>query len=109
MTKVLGGPWERILVAQGPAPMIVDVYLKVCELEGNLLAVNKIGGHKALHNLSRYGYSTEVRQTATMLLTKLAVLLFEKNQPAATNGAEGASGQAAGAQVTDVVAPEYDR
>ncbi|CAD7975602.1 unnamed protein product [Amoebophrya sp. A25] len=35
MIKVLGGPWERILVAQGPAPMIVDLYLKVCELEGN--------------------------------------------------------------------------
>ncbi|CAD7957194.1 unnamed protein product [Amoebophrya sp. A120] len=78
MTKVMGSPWERIMMSQGPTPMIVDLYLKVCEVESNLIAVNKIGGHKALHNLSRYGDSTEVRQTATMLLTKLAVILSDK-------------------------------
>ena len=94
MTKVMGNPWERIMMSQGPTPMIVDLYLKVCEVESNLLAVNKIGGHKALHNLSRYGDSTEVRQTATMLLTKLAVILSDKAtaaQPAVDSMAAAAA------------------
>eukprot|EP00392_Amoebophrya_sp_AT5.2_P006240 g6250.t1 len=94
MTKVMGNPWERIMMSQGPTPMIVDLYLKVCEVESNLLAVNKIGGHKALHNLSRYGDSTEVRQTATMLLTKLAVILSDKataTQPAVDSMAAAAA------------------
>jgi len=79
MTKVLGSPWERIMMSQGPTPMIVDLYFKICSQEANLLAVNRIGGHKALHNLSRYGDTTESRQQATMLLTKLAVLLSERS------------------------------
>lgn len=78
MTKALGNPWERIMMSQGPTPMIVDLFLKICNQENNLIAVNRIGGHKALHNLSRYADSTEVRQQATMYLTKLAVLLSEK-------------------------------
>ncbi|CAD7960624.1 unnamed protein product [Amoebophrya sp. A25] len=61
---VVESPVSPSMMAQGPTPMIVDLYLKACELEGNLLAVNKIGGRKALHNLSRYGDSTEVRHVA---------------------------------------------
>jgi hypothetical protein len=78
MTKVLGSPWERVMMAQGPTPTIVELYLKLCSANPqNLLAINKVGGHKALHNLSRYGDSTDVRQAATMILTKLAVMLSE--------------------------------
>lgn len=80
MTKVLGSPWERIMMSQGPTPMIVDLFLKICQMESNLIAINRIGGHKSLHNLSRYGDTTEIRQQATMLLTKLAVILSETTE-----------------------------
>ena len=79
MSQVLGSPWERIMLSQGPTPMIVTLFLQICGQDVNLLAVNRIGGHKALHNLSRYGDSADVRQSATMLLTKLAVILSDKS------------------------------
>lgn len=73
-TRVLGTPWERLMMSQGPTPMIVDLLLSVCSSDANLLEVSKLGGQQALHNLSRYGDDNDVRQRATMLLTKLAVL-----------------------------------
>merc|ERR1711988_192730 len=73
-TRVLGTPWECLMMSQGPTPMIVDLLLSVCSSDDNLLEVSKLGGQQALHNLSRYGDDNEVRQRATMLLTKLAVL-----------------------------------
>lgn len=73
-TRVLGTPWERLMMSQGPTPMIVDLLLNVCSSDANLMEVSKLGGQQALHNLSRYGDDNEIRQRATMLLTKLAVL-----------------------------------
>jgi len=74
LTKVLGTPWERLMLSQGPTTMIAELLLAVCSSDANLKEVSKLGGEAALHNLSRYGESTQARQQATMLLTKLAVM-----------------------------------
>jgi hypothetical protein len=74
LTKVLGTPWERLMLSQGPTAMIAELLLTVCSSEANLKEVSKLGGEAALHSLSRYGESTQTRQQATMLLTKLAVM-----------------------------------
>jgi len=89
MAKVLGSPWERIMLSQGPTPMMVDLFLKICGQDANLIAVNKIGGHKALHNLSRYGDTVDSRQAATMLLTKLAVILSDKITASSNSSSAG--------------------
>ena len=31
------------MMSQGPTPMIVDLFLKICQMESNLLAINRIG------------------------------------------------------------------
>jgi hypothetical protein len=74
LTRVLGSPWERVMMSQGPTPMIVELFLTVCSTDANLTEVASLGGQAALHNLSRYADTNEVRQQATILLTKLAVL-----------------------------------
>jgi hypothetical protein len=74
LTRVLGSPWERVMISQGPTPMIVELFLIVCGSDQNLSEVATLGGQQALHNLSRYADKNEVRQQATILLTKLAVL-----------------------------------
>jgi len=74
LTRVLGSPWERVMMSQGPTPMIVELFLTVCSTDANLTEVAPLGGQQALHNLSRYADTNEVRQQATILLTKLAVI-----------------------------------
>jgi hypothetical protein len=74
LTKVLGTPWERLMLSQGPTTMIAELLLTICSSDVNLAEVSKLGGETALHSLSRYGESTQTRQQATMLLTKLAVM-----------------------------------
>jgi hypothetical protein len=76
LTKVLGTPWERMMLTQGPTATIADLLLVLCSSDANLKEVGGLGGQQALLCLSRYGESAQVRQQATMLLTKLAVLGF---------------------------------
>ena len=73
LTRITGSPWERVMLSQGPAMQVVDLLLSICATDGNLAALNQLGGHRALHNLSRYADSVEVRQQATVLLTKIAL------------------------------------
>lgn len=47
----------------------------VCSSDSNLVEVSKLGGEQALHSLSRFGDSAQIRQQATMLLTRLAVVM----------------------------------
>jgi len=74
LTRVLGTPWERVMLSQGPTTTIAELLLMICSTESNLKEVARLGGEQALHALSRYGESTQVKQQATMLLTKLAVM-----------------------------------
>jgi len=73
-TRVMGSPWERMMLDQGPTATIAELMLKVCSSDQNLAEVSKLGGQQALHALSRFGETPTVRQQATMLLTKLAVM-----------------------------------
>jgi len=74
LTKVLGTPWERVMLSQGPTQTIAELLLIVCSTDANLREVKSMGGEASLHSLSRFGESPQVKQQATMLLTKLAVL-----------------------------------
>jgi len=74
LTRVLGTPWERMMLTQGPTSTIAELLLVLCSSDSNLQEVGRLGGQQALLALSRYGESALVRQQATMLLTKLAVL-----------------------------------
>jgi hypothetical protein len=74
LTRVLGTPWERLMLSQGPTTTIGDLLLTACNTDNNLSEVCKIGGQQALHALSRYGESAHIRQQATLYLTKLAVM-----------------------------------
>lgn len=74
LTRVLGTPWERVMLSQGPTSTIAELVLIVCSTDANLREVNKFGGEMALHALSRFGEDAKIRQQATMLLTKLAVM-----------------------------------
>lgn len=74
LTRVLGTPWERLMLGQGPTATIAELLLKACATEDNLLEMGKIGGLQALHALGKYGESPAIRQQATLYLTKLAVL-----------------------------------
>jgi hypothetical protein len=74
LTRVLGTPWERMMLTQGPTTTIAELLLVLCSSDSNLQEVGKLGGQQALLCLSRYGETAQVRQQATMLLTKLAVL-----------------------------------
>jgi hypothetical protein len=74
VTRVLGTPWERMMMSQGPTSTIADLLMVICSSDNNLLEVSKLGGEQALHSLSRHGESSQVKQQATMLLTKLAVM-----------------------------------
>jgi len=74
LTRVLGTPWERMMLSQGPTSTIAELLLIVCSNDANLKEVSKLGGEPALHSLSRYGESAQIRQQGTMLLTKLAVM-----------------------------------
>jgi hypothetical protein len=76
LTKVLGTPWERMMLTQGPTTTIAELLLVLCSSDSNLQEVGRLGGQQALLALSRYGETAQVRQQATMLLTKLAVLGF---------------------------------
>ncbi|CAJ1411292.1 unnamed protein product [Effrenium voratum] len=75
LTRVLGSPWERVMLSQGPTATIAELLVVVCSSDANLVEVSKLGGEQALHSLSRFGDSAQIRQQATMLLTKLAVVL----------------------------------
>eukprot|EP00437_Effrenium_voratum_P024126 CAMPEP_0181406206 /NCGR_PEP_ID=MMETSP1110-20121109/5153_1 /TAXON_ID=174948 /ORGANISM="Symbiodinium sp., Strain CCMP421" /LENGTH=1066 /DNA_ID=CAMNT_0023528613 /DNA_START=57 /DNA_END=3258 /DNA_ORIENTATION=+ len=75
MTRVLGSPWERIMLSQGPTSTIAELLIVVCSSDSNLVEVSKLGGEQALHSLSRFGDSAQIRQQATMLLTRLAVVM----------------------------------
>lgn len=75
LTKVLGSPWERVMLSQGPTATIAELLVVVCSSDANLVESSKLGGEQALHSLSRFGDSAQIRQQATMLLTKLAVVL----------------------------------
>jgi hypothetical protein len=75
LTRVVGSPWERVMLSQGPTKTIAELLIVVCSSDANLVEVSKLGGEQALHSLSRYGDTAQVRQQATMLLTKLAVML----------------------------------
>lgn len=82
LTRVAGSPWERIMLSQGPTKTIADLLLLVCSSsDDNLSKVGLLGGQAAIANISRYGESTSVRQQATMLLTKLAVLQHDGGSP----------------------------
>ena len=59
--------------------MVTQLFLMMCGAEQNLKTLSKLGGEKAVYNLSRFADDQKVRQQATVLLTKLAVL----NNPAA--------------------------
>eukprot|EP00928_Gymnodinium_smaydae_P099166 TRINITY_DN9391_c0_g1_i2.p1 TRINITY_DN9391_c0_g1~~TRINITY_DN9391_c0_g1_i2.p1 ORF type:complete len:2727 (-),score=688.67 TRINITY_DN9391_c0_g1_i2:97-8277(-) len=74
LTRVLGSPWERVMLGEGPTSTIAELLLKVCNSDDNLREVSRYGASQALHSLSRFGESAQVRQQATMLLTKLAVM-----------------------------------
>lgn len=74
LTRVLGTPWERVMLSQGPTSTIAELLMMICSTESNLKEVARLGGEQALHALSRYGESAQVKQQATMLLTKLAVM-----------------------------------
>lgn len=74
LTRVLGTPWERMMLTQGPTATIAELLLVLCSSDANLQEVGRVGGQQALLCLSRYGESAQVRQQATMLLTKMAVL-----------------------------------
>jgi hypothetical protein len=74
LTRVLGTPWERMMLTQGPTSTIAELLLVLCSSDANLQEVGRLGGQQALLCLSRYGETATVRQQATMLLTKLAVL-----------------------------------
>lgn len=74
LTRVLGSPWERVMLSQGPTETIAELFLKVCSTDMNLAEASRLGGQQALHSLSRYGEEAHIRQQATMLLTKLAVM-----------------------------------
>jgi len=74
LTRVLGTPWERVMLMQGPTSTIAELLMVLCSSDANLLEVGRLGGQQALHSLSRYGETVQTRQQATMLLTKLAVI-----------------------------------
>uniref|UniRef100_A0A7S2JHE2 Uncharacterized protein n=1 Tax=Zooxanthella nutricula TaxID=1333877 RepID=A0A7S2JHE2_9DINO len=74
MTRVLGTPWERVMLSQGPTSTIAELLLVICSSDANLKEISKLGGEQALHALSRYGEGAQIRQQATMLLTKMAVM-----------------------------------
>eukprot|EP00931_Biecheleriopsis_adriatica_P096456 TRINITY_DN7010_c0_g1_i1.p1 TRINITY_DN7010_c0_g1~~TRINITY_DN7010_c0_g1_i1.p1 ORF type:complete len:5389 (-),score=1202.56 TRINITY_DN7010_c0_g1_i1:94-16260(-) len=75
VTRVLGSPWERVMLSQGPTTTIAELLIVVCSSDANLVELSKLGGEQALHSLSRHGDNAQIRQQATMLLTKLAVML----------------------------------
>lgn len=75
LTRVTGSPWERVMLSQGPTATIAELLVVVCSSDANLVESSKLGGEQALHSLSRFGDSAAIRQQATMLLTKLAVVL----------------------------------
>jgi len=74
VTRVLGTPWERMMLSQGPTETIAELLLLVCSSDVNLLELERMGGEKALHGLSQYAETPSLRQQATMLLSKLAVM-----------------------------------
>jgi hypothetical protein len=74
LTRAVGTPWERMMLTQGPTATIAELLLVICSSDSNLQEVSRFGGETALHSLSRFGETSEVRQQATMLLTKLAVI-----------------------------------
>ena len=63
-----------VVLATPPRSEVTQLFLMVCGSEQNLRTLSKLGGEKAVHNLSRYADEQKVRQQATVLLTKLAVL-----------------------------------
>jgi len=74
VTRVLGTPWERVMLSQGPTETIAELLLMVCSSDTNLVELERLGGDRALHGLSQYAESVSIRQQATMLLSKLAVM-----------------------------------
>jgi len=74
VTRLLGTPWERAMLAQGPTETIAELLLMVCSSDANLAELGRLGGDKALHALSHHAERPAIRQQATMLLSKLAVL-----------------------------------
>jgi hypothetical protein len=79
LKRAMGNPWEHAMIELGPTPLVTQLFLMMCGAEQNLRTLTKLGGEKAVHNLSRYADDQKVRQQATVLLTKVAVL----NNPAA--------------------------
>lgn len=78
LRRAQGNQWESVMTNLGPTQLIVQLFLSVCGAEQNLRTMSKLGGEKAIHNLSRYGDDNKVRQQATILLTKLAVINVPK-------------------------------
>jgi len=72
--RLLGTPWERVMLSQGPTETMAELLLVVCSSDSNLLELTQLGGEQALQSLSQYAERPQVRQQATMLLSKLAVL-----------------------------------
>jgi hypothetical protein len=72
--RVLGTPWERLMLGEGPTEIVADLLLAACHTDENLREVSHVGGHQALLAISRYGESQRAKQQATLYLTKLAVL-----------------------------------
>uniref|UniRef100_A0A7S1WFS7 Uncharacterized protein n=1 Tax=Alexandrium catenella TaxID=2925 RepID=A0A7S1WFS7_ALECA len=72
--KVLGNPWERLMLSQGPTETIAELLLMVCSSDANLVEMEHLGGERALHCLSQYAENISIKQQATMLLAKLAVM-----------------------------------
>jgi len=79
LKRAVGNPWEHAMIELGPTPIVTQLFLMMCGAEQNLKTLSKLGGEKAVYNLSRFADDQKVRQQATVLLTKLAVL----NNPAA--------------------------
>ncbi|CAJ1353279.1 unnamed protein product [Effrenium voratum] len=45
LTRVLGSPWERVMLSQGPTATIAELLVVVCSSDANLVEVSKLGGH----------------------------------------------------------------
>lgn len=74
LTKVIGTPWNRVMMNLGPTKLLSQLFLKLCSCERNLAVMATIkNANLALYNLSRYG-EPSMRLEATEFLTKIAIL-----------------------------------
>ncbi|KAF4665375.1 hypothetical protein FOL47_004642 [Perkinsus chesapeaki] len=75
MTRVLASPWDKILYKEGVSLFVAKLFLDASGYEDNLEIIEMLGGQRALLALSRYSEDSIMRQQATVLLTKMAVMV----------------------------------